>query len=172
MNKLVLSIICLFLLSCSGSPAEKELVRIRKMEKTAGLKNSDSLIHTCIRFADTYPEHAQTPGLLFKAAEMYIRSGMNAGTDKVIKGARIYERMAFEYATDTLAPEALIRAGIAYSTIPDPANAKRMYDGFIKAYPSHARIGEVRVWSETAGLSEEELLKRFEERFLSTDTIN
>jgi hypothetical protein len=51
---------------------------------------------------------------------------------------------------------------VAYASIPDPANAKRLYDQFIAQYPSHARIEEVKKWSEYSGLSDEELFRRFQ----------
>ena len=101
-----------------------------------------------------------------KAAHICVTSS------KVVKGARLYERVATEYAGSSMVPQALINGGIAFATIPDPAHAKKLYDQFITLFPNHPRIEEVKKWSEYSGLTDEELFRRFEARLNPKDTSN
>ncbi len=153
-------IIVVLLTSCSGNSSDISVKDIAQLEQNKNLSGSDSMINSYIRFADAQPEHDSSVNYLFKAAQICIRS------NKVVKGARLYERIATEYKGNSYAPEALIRGGTAFATVPDPANAKRLYDMFIAAYPEHARIEEVKMWSLTAGMTEEELFKFFKSEIL------
>jgi outer membrane PBP1 activator LpoA protein len=157
--------VCLFATSCSNNAIDTSIRDIKSLESNSKLKNSDSLINSYIRFADANPKHDSATVFLMNAAHICVTSS------KVAKGARIYERIANEYAGNAIVPQALINGGIAFATIPDPANAKRLYDQFIALYPTHPRIEEVKKWSEYSGLTDEELFRRFEARLNNTDSI-
>lgn len=164
MKHYILCICSLLLFSCKGDPASEAMRDIKKLESSKNLAASDSMINSYVRFADGFPEHDSAVVFLFNAAHICIKS------NKVAKGARLYERIALEYKGNPFAPEALIRGGTAFASIPDPANAKRLYDMFIQNYPQHKRIGEVRVWSETSGMSEEQLFRYFKSEILQEDS--
>lgn len=157
MRPLLLLTIIISLFSCVGSSEEKAIDAIKSLEANKSFAKSDTLINSYVNFAEKFPSHKLAPTFLFKAAQACVQS--NRG----VKGAKLYEKMAMEYQNDTLAPEALIRAGVSMAAANDPANAKRLYDVFIKHYPDHKRIEEVKKWSEYSGLSEEELIRRFQE---------
>jgi outer membrane PBP1 activator LpoA protein len=152
------------LASCSDNSKDIAIKDIASLEQNTKLKNSDSLINSYIRFADANPSHDSSVNYLMHAAHICVTNS------KVVKGARLYERVANEYTGNPLVPQALINGGIAFATIPDPANAKKLYDQFITLFPKHPRIEEVKKWSEYSGLTDEELFRRFEERLNSKDT--
>jgi outer membrane protein assembly factor BamD (BamD/ComL family) len=142
------------IISCNNAAQERMAKNIKALEANKNLATSDTLINSYVAFADKFPQHEHSVKYLFKAAEASVRS------NRILKGIKLYERVANEYNDTALGPEALIRAGVGYSTIPDQANSKRMFDQFIQKYPTHPRIGDVRKMSEYSGLTEEELIRR------------
>lgn len=164
MKYLFFCVLTLSVFSCNNSPADQAVKSIRELESNKNLAQSDSLINSYIRFADNDPAHDSSIAYLFKAASLSLK------TSKVPKGARLYERVAMEYKNDSIAPKALIRAATAFASIPDPANAKRLYDYFIATYPTHPRIEEVKMWSVTSGMTEDELLRFFKEKIEKKDS--
>jgi hypothetical protein len=155
---------CLLMSSCSNNSIDQAIAEIKNLEQNSKLKNSDSLINSYLRFTDANPKHDSAAVFLMHAAHICVTSS------KVVKGARLYERVATEYTGNPLVPQALINGGIAFATIPDPAHAKKLYDQFITLFPSHPRIEEVKKWSEYSGLTDEELFRRFEARLNSKDS--
>jgi outer membrane protein assembly factor BamD (BamD/ComL family) len=164
--KFLYAILLTMLAVACGSPENKMIKNIRQLEENKSLSTSDTLINMYIGFADKFPQHEKSVGYLFKAASKSMMS------QKGLQGVKLYERIATEYKNDTLAPEALICAGIGYAGMKDPTNAKRLYDRFLEVYPNHPRIDEVKMWSETAFMSEEELQNRFLERLRSMDSTH
>jgi outer membrane PBP1 activator LpoA protein len=142
-------IITAFIVSCNHKAENRMIKDIRELEA-----NSDTLINSYVNFANRFPQHEYSVKYLFKAAEAHVKA------NRTLQGVKLYERVANEYKDTALCPEALIRAGVGYSTIPDQVNSKRMFDQFIRQYPNHPRIGGVRKMSEYSGLSEEELIRR------------
>jgi hypothetical protein len=161
MKHLLLLLSVCAIAACSNSKEEKALADIKALESNNSFAKSDTLINSYINFSDAFPQHRLAPLFLFKAAQTCIKA------HKDVKGARLYERMAIEYQVDSLAPEALIRGGISYAAASDQANAKRLYDLFIAKFPQHPRIEEVKKWSEYAGMTEEEMIRQFEQEVLS-----
>ena len=157
---------CLLVTACSNSSIDNAIADIKNLEQNNKLKNSDSLINSYLRFADANPKHDSASAFLMNAAHICVTSS------KVVKGARLYERVATEYTGSSIVPQALINGGIAFATIPDPAHAKKLYDQFITLFPNHPRIEEVKKWSEYSGLTDEELFRRFEARLNLKDTSN
>jgi hypothetical protein len=147
--------------ACTNSKEEKAIADIKTLESNSSFAKSDTLINSYINFSDAFPQHKLAPLFLFKAAQTCIIA------HKDVKGARLYERMATDYQSDSLAPEALIRGGISYAAASDQANAKRLYDLFIAKFPNHPRIDEVKKWSEYSGMTEEEMIRQFEQNILS-----
>ena len=157
-------ILTLLAVACNG-PQNRMIKDIRQLEGNSSLATSDTLINMYVAFADKFPDHEKAPSYLFKAASGSMRSRSDD------RGVKLYERMGTQYKDDSLAPEALICAGIGYAGMRDPVNAKRLYDKFIQMFPTNPRIGEVRMWSETAFMSEEELQNRFLEKLRTMDSI-
>jgi TolA-binding protein len=146
------------LLGCSNE-SEKLSKQIQSLETNKQFQNSDSLVNIYTLFSTKYPEHPNTIKYLFKAAEIQIKK------NNLLEGIKLYETIGTKYDDKELAPESLIRASVCFQTIPDPANAKRMLELFIKKFPTHERIEEVKQMNEIVGLSEEELIKRFTDKF-------
>ena len=155
MKKTSFYLLALLLAACSNQ-TQKDLDQILALERQTSSLNSDSLLHCYMRFADANAKHDSAAVFLMKAAHIEIVN------KHVVPGIKLYERVALEYPNTPIAAQALINGGVAYASIPDPANAKRLYDQFIVQYPCHARIEEVKKWSEYSGLSDEELFRRFQ----------
>lgn len=146
------------LLGCTNE-SENLSKQIQSLETNKQFQNSDSLVNIYTLFSSKYPEHPNTIKYMFKAAEIQVKK------NNLLEGIKLYETIGVQYNDKELAPEALIRASVCFQSIPDPANAKRMLDLFIKKFPTHDRIEEVKQMNEIVGLSEEELIKRFTDKF-------
>lgn len=146
------------LFSCSNNQ-EKLSNQIHSLENNKQFQNSDSLINIYLLFASKYPDHSNSIKYMFKAAEIHVKK------NNLLEGIKLYETIGTNYNDKELAPEALIRASVCLQSIPDPANAKRVLELFIAKFPTHERIEEVKQMNELVGLSEEELIKRFTDKF-------
>jgi TolA-binding protein len=150
----------LVLLGCSNEE-EKLTKQIQSLELNKQFQNSDSLVNIYLLFSSKYPEHPNSIKFMFKAAEIQVKK------NNLLEGIKLYETIGTNYNDKELAPEALIRASVCFQSIPDPANAKRMLELYIKKFPTHERIEEVKQMNEIVGLSEEELIKRFTDKLIN-----
>lgn len=158
-KKYITSILFVVVLLGCTNESEKLSKQIQSLETNKQFQNSDSLVNIYTLFSVKYPEHPNTIKYMFKAAEIQVKK------NNLLEGIKLYETIGTQYNDNELAPEALIRASVCFQSIPDPANAKRMLDLFIKKFPTHERIEEVKQMNEIVGLSEEELIKRFTDKF-------
>lgn len=158
-KKYITSILFVVVLLGCTNESEKLSKQIQSLETNKQFQNSDSLVNIYTLFSVKYPEHSNTIKYMFKAAEIQVKK------NNLLEGIKLYETIGTQYNDKELAPEALIRASVCFQSIPDPANAKRMLDLFIKKFPTHERIEEVKQMNEIVGLSEEELIKRFTDKF-------
>jgi outer membrane PBP1 activator LpoA protein len=149
-------------IACKGGSEQSMIKDIRQLEANKSLATSDTLINTYVQFADRYPQHDSAAKYLFRAARASIKSG------KEKKGVQLFERVANTYKDTVLGPEALIIAGMVYSKMPDPVNAKRIFEQFVRQYPTHPRNAEMKIMAEEAGMSEEEQMQRFLQRIEKT----
>jgi tetratricopeptide (TPR) repeat protein len=145
--------------SCQNSPEKVLLSKIKELEINKKMLSSDTLINLYLEFVKEFPKHEYAVKYLFKAGEASVKAG------KKVEAAKIYERVDTEYNDKELSPEALIRAAVCLQSVPDPANAKRLFEVFLEKYPQHERYQDVKAMNEIVGLTEEELLKRFSEKF-------
>lgn len=146
-------IACTIFSSCSNNIKEQLVNNIKTLETQKEYKLSDSLVNTYIAFGKQFPEDSNAIKYTFKAAEILIKN------NQLVKGAKLYESIAKDNSSP-LAAEALLRAGVCYESIPDKANAVKIYEQFIAQFPTHERIEEVKKMKEYAGLTDEELFKR------------
>ena len=143
------------LTSCNQADKTEMIERMVSLEKNKDFKTSDSLINTYLEFCKLYPEDENVVKYQFKAAEILVKQ------NKAVQGARLYETIGTAYDDKELSPEALIRAAICLESVPDKANALRIYELFVKKYPNHERIAEIKANMEVIGLTDEQLIERF-----------
>lgn len=168
MKYLTILTLCFAIFACSDKKSpDSSIEAIKKLESNASLAKSDTLINSYINFSNQFPDHKLAPLFLFKAAQACVKN------NQALKGVKLYEQLASVYEKDSLAPEATICAAVGFQGLQDPANAKRLFDGFVKKYPNHPRVEEVKKMSEFVGLSDEELIRRFNEQILNnSDSSN
>lgn len=152
-----LSVILVSVAACS-SKESKAIDNIKLMESNKSLITSDTLINSYLDFVQKYPEHDQSPGFLDKAANACVRS------NRMVKGARLYEKLAMDYPNDSLAPGALISGGVSFDAAKDPANAKRLYGIYLEKYKNHWRYKDVQYYYDATGKSEEQFMEEFLQR--------
>jgi outer membrane protein assembly factor BamD (BamD/ComL family) len=161
--KLLYYICCIVLIvACKGGEEQRMIRDIRQLEANKSLATSDTLINTYVQVADRYPKHDSAVKYLFRAARASIKS------NKEMKGIKLFERVANDYKDTILGPEALIIAGMVYTKLPDPVNAKRVFEQFVRQYPTHPRNAEMKIMAEEAGMSDEEQMQRFLQRIEQT----
>jgi TolA-binding protein len=159
MKWIYLFITLIVLQSCQNNAERTLLNNIKELEANKKMLTSDTLIKSYLLYVQEYPNNEFSVKYLFKAGEASVKAG------KIVEAAKIYERVDSKYSDKELSPEALIRAAVCLQSVPDPANAKRLFEVFLKKYPQHERYEDVKTMNEIVGLTEEELLKRFSEKF-------
>lgn len=134
-------------MGCEKVSSGKDLELIKELEESAeairkkgvaSVTEEDSKVlvdleAAYVSFADQYPDAAETPEFLFRAAEI---NGNELG--KVGPSIKLYERIAKDYPKSKSAPTALFLAGYAYhNTLHDLIRAEKAFRQFLEAYPAH-----------------------------------
>ncbi len=172
---IVLSIL-VFLFSCQNSAEEnvkklkaqkqKELLeKINQLEKEV-LSNSASFdILKANQLVDVYDEYTKsfasdslTGDYLFKAGDVSISA------NRYFDAIQFFEKLYKYHPSHAKHADALFMMGFVYDEhIKNKGKASEIYDQFIKKYPEHTLINDVISLKENLTLSDEELIKKFEE---------
>lgn len=134
-------------MGCEKVSSGKDLENIKELEEAADafrkelvpgapVEEMQALVQleaAYVAFADHYPDAAETPEFLFRAAEI---NGNELG--KVGPSIKLYERIANGYPQSKSAPTALFLAGYAYhNTLHDLIRAEKSFRQFLETYPGH-----------------------------------
>ena len=128
----------------TGDASEKKEVAKELVEKTR-------------QFARNYPEDENTPGLLFKAADV-ARGAKDYG-----KAVMLWGELWRNYSDHPHAPMALFLQGFTFDA--DLGNSKmatKYYKDFLKKYPNDSLATQVKQLLSVVDLKPEDLVKQFE----------
>ncbi len=136
----------------------RELARIQRSEGPSSsnfLEAAFRLARAEEAFAQKYPNYAQTPELLIEAATLY--ANHLADPRKAVQLLERIQPEAESYA------EALFYTAFIYENqLSDTAQARFLYERFLKLYPNHRLAEQVKGAIQTLGKSPEEILQYFE----------
>lgn len=162
-------------LCACNSPREEAVERIKLLEQQLRADSSfvpseekaAAMMQAYMDFADTYPADSMTPDCLFRAADLA------QGIHHEPVAVRLYERIVKEYPTSSRAAAALfMEAFVLDYNLGEKDKAKRKYAEFIASYPTHALTASAKASLEqlNLGLTDEELIRRFEQNQNSIDS--
>ncbi len=165
-----------FLVGCS-SEKEQLMNEIKKAE--SGLVNDVSLVvdpekgkavkDLYLKFAGLYPDDTLSASYLFKAADLS-NSMRDPNTAVELLG-----RLLNKYPTHQRCASALFMQAFIYDTeLHSKEAAKRRYKEFVQRFPDHPLAPSAQATFEQLemGISDEELVKKFQMMNDSTNTSN
>ena len=139
-------------------------VEISKIEQDLELKNTPNrsektaeLIGFYSSYFNLFPNDPMTADMLFKAGNQCVN--LNRYDDAL----SYYNRLDVSYRNYQKCPESLYLQGFIYDTYKNEfGNAKEKYERLIKLYPEHSLAEQAKVSIENLGLTDEELIRKFE----------
>jgi tetratricopeptide (TPR) repeat protein len=138
---------------------------ISDLEQDLDMKNSPNrmektteLITFYSSYFDLFPNDSMTADMLFRAGNECVNLG------RYDDALSFYNRLDVSYRNYQKCPESLYLQGFIYDTYKNEfGNAKEKYERLIKLYPEHILASQARVSIENLGLTDEELIRKFEE---------
>ena len=156
-----------FIISCT-SHQEKSNQRIEALEKElfgdSAMKFVDktkarALIEAYIDHSKEFSEDKKTAEYIFKAAELA------NGIHLPVEALEYYNLVCEKYPASEKAPISLFLQGFLYENqLKNFEKAKTFYNAFLQKYPKHALVKDVQFSLAHLGMSDEELIKMFEEK--------
>lgn len=153
------------LVACSGDPKEEAIKNINKLEKVLyadqmlDKEKGLELINSYVGFVKTYPEDTATAMYLFKAGE--IAMNLQLGEQAI----NLFKNASSAQEGFTKEPECIFLAAFIYENqLGQLAEAKSLYQLFLKKYPNHPLAKDAKASIQYLGKSPEELIKMFQEQ--------
>lgn len=176
LNKISSFLVVLLLVfaACGGGRDEK-IAKIKELESRL-LKDSTSakdevaaynLQVAYTEFSEKFPEDAEAPEYLFKAANLSI--GLGWGESAI----NILNKFIDIYPKHTKTPEALFYKAFVYDNqLNDDVKAGEMYREYLEKYPNHEYAASAEASIKNLGKTDEELVREFEARIQSDSSAS
>lgn len=171
----VLGLSALLLAACGGGSSETPVAsteeakaveaatRIHAMEDslfkqpTFDNKSAQALLDVYLAYAKSFPLDTLTPEYLFRAAGGKNNLGDPRG------GIALYDRIIANYPRWRKTPDAYYLKALSLDKdLHQLGEAKTAYEAFINHYPDHPFVKDARKMIEFLGLTDEELIRKFE----------
>jgi len=174
-NAFVGLILVLIFIGACNNPSEKNLkAEIKNLEdslfsdasRMINREQAMKLIGKYIEYADTYPDDIETPGTLFKAADMSMNMNMAQ------KAIQLFDRIMTDFPDYEKAPQCLFLKGYIFENdVHDLDVAKQIYEEFLLKYPDDEFADDAEISIKNLGKSPEELIREFEEMAKKRDSV-
>jgi len=164
---LVLAIISLIVVSCSGISKEDLVQNIKEQEaliSDVNLANDNQdilqkLTDNYKLFGDKYPQDSITPYYLFRAADISLSTG------SANEAMTMLNNIMRDYPSFEKIPHCVFLKGyIEENFLGNLGKAKSYYEEFLTKYPDHAFANDVRMTLKYLGKSPEEVIREFEQK--------
>ncbi len=120
-------------------------------------KNAVNVLAAYQAYAKKFPDDAQAPTYLFKAGEI------QRTLKRFDKAIGTYKTICDKYPDYDKTPHSLFLLGFTYEEdMKNIAEAKTIYEDFLKKYPKHDLADDVQFSLKNLGKSAEEIIKSFE----------
>ena len=120
---------------------------------------AQDLMASYIHFFNKYPKDSASPTYLFKAAQLSV------AMHSYLPALDFLQQFGQLFPKDAKADDAaFINAFIYENHLHDTARARVAYNNFMAAYPQSPLVKDARASIENMGLSDEELIKKFEQQ--------
>lgn len=156
------AIVLLVVFSSCTSKHEKLTSEIKTLEETVRAQAipdkvvGSELVGKYIEFADVFPDDSLTPTVLFNAARLSLALGDP-------ENSLLYlERLIENYYTSKPVADAYVLSGFIFETIyQDYVKARYWYELYMKEFPNHPMVEDVRFSLNNLGKTPEELVAEF-----------
>ena len=109
------------------------------------------------KFAATFPKDSLTPNFLMKAADIC------SNTNQAAKSVELCRKIVQQYPDFKDVPTAMfLMAFVTENKLNNIPRAKELYQEFIQKYPNHPLAKDAQASIENLGLSDEELMAKFQ----------
>lgn len=161
MKKLLIFIIAILIVSCSGK-SENEL----KGELDSYLKDKkfSEAEKTLEIILNDYPDSKSNDSLIFEFAKLYHSKVIaKLSNEQNMKNAiKYYEKLYNEYPKSENAPTAMFMCGFIYANeLKDFGKAKEYYNKFLKSFPNHELSASAKIELENLGVPPDEIIKKY-----------
>lgn len=169
MKKLILLSGALALIACGGGNTDagedtaEAVKRIRAMEDSVfenlafDQRSAQALLDVYKAFATAHPQDTMAPEYLFRAA------GVAKSVRDADQSLRLYDRIIKDYPTWRRIPDTYyLRAFTLDNDLDRIGEAKTAYEDVINRFPDHAFARDAKAMIENLGLTDEQLIEKFE----------
>lgn len=181
MKKMFVMAIAILSLGACSQPKEKSPSDLSKAELTTmvealhdslvnptslelNAKHAEKLMNYCLAYAEKFPEDTSSAEMLYKAS----RSAR--GLQQYKQSIDIYDQIIANYPNYSKLPECyFFKAFVFDNDIKDKAKAEVAYKEVIAKFPTHRFAADAELLIEHLYLSDEELIKLFEEKNKSSE---
>lgn len=120
---------------------------------------SGQLIEFYQSYYNLFPNEVNTPEMIFKAGNQCVN------LNRFDEALTWYNLIDVKYYTYQKRPEALYLQGFVYDTYKNEyGKAKEKYERLIKLHPDHALASQAKQSIEHLGLTDEEIIRKFESK--------
>jgi len=163
---ILISVAILLMCSCQ-SESEKTAEKIKETEKklindSTKMMNrplAEEQLKSYADFTDKFPDDKRCEEFLYKAADLA------NGLGKTAMALEYYHRFGEKYPASQKASYALfLQAFIHENQLKNLEKAKELYTSFLSKYPDHELAKDAQFSLDNLGMSEEDLIKMFEEK--------
>ena len=122
-----------------------------------GMQVANELVQAYIDYADKVKNDEESPGYLFKAANL----AMNLNQPE--KSLELFNRIIYQYPNYEKVPDCLFLMGFIYENqLQNYGKAKEIYESFLAKYPDHEFADDASISIQNIGKPLDELVKEFE----------
>lgn len=163
-------LVVVFFASCGNDNTMKKIQELEsKMLGNDGMIKNDvglELIDAYVLYAEKNSKDEIAPDYLFKALDISVNLKLNDYS----KSIEIADMIVSRYPDHNLAPMALYLKGFVYEELMHSNyNAEKAYNEFLEKYPDNPMVEEVKASLKNIGISNLELIRRFEMMESTTD---
>lgn len=138
---------------------EKEQKLLKTIDKELDKPTAYELIAKSEAWMNQYPDHEETPDIMFKSADVA------RGLGDYGLAIKLWEKVYQNYPDYKKAPEALFLMAFTYENdVANPDIAEKYYNKFIELHPEHKLVSEVKTVLNNLGKSPEDLIKSFQKK--------
>ena len=137
---------------------ENELFADDAVFDDEGRKKAAELVDLYTAYAENHPQDKNTPGYLFKAADITMN------LFDATKAINLYNKIIYTYPEYVKAPECLFLVAYIYENyLQNYSKAEEVYRLFIEKYPDNEFADDAELSIKNMGKTPEELIREFEE---------
>jgi outer membrane protein assembly factor BamD (BamD/ComL family) len=161
------------LVSCTNQRQQKldmiaaeENKLFNEMVAPANAHNTETIVSLYTAYVHDYPEDSLAPEFMFKKAQILMN------TQRAKNAVQVLDTLIEQYPETPLLPQAMhLQAFIWDDKLGSSEMARISFERLIKRFPEHELSKNAQDYLQLIGLSDEEIIKRFQQNQQGVDTL-